>query len=115
MSKAELSRRLAEHGRPMSHDVITKIEACRRPVDTDDLMALALALDVPPNRLLLPDPDTPAREAIQLTAEQWANYGTTYDWFYDARRFSEPTPEELARIVAAWAESKKASGGDDGR
>lgn len=41
-------------GRPMTLDVVTKLEAGQRRVDTDDLMALSLALGCAPNRLLLP-------------------------------------------------------------
>lgn len=47
MTKTGLSRRLAEFGRAMSIDVITKIEQGIRPVDVDDLVALVTALDMP--------------------------------------------------------------------
>ncbi len=54
MSTLRLAARLAELGRPIIATGITKIEANHRRVDVDDLVALALALDVSPNRLLLP-------------------------------------------------------------
>mgnify|MGYP001618645656 CR=1 FL=1 len=50
----ELSARLAELGRPILANGISKIEMGERRVDVDDLMALAIALDVTPNALLLP-------------------------------------------------------------
>jgi hypothetical protein len=53
-SKTEMGRLLDELGRPMTLDVLTKLEDQRRRVDTDDLLALALALRCSPNRLLLP-------------------------------------------------------------
>lgn len=59
MPKAELSRRLAELGRPLSLDVLAKIEAGARPVDSDDLVALALVLGISPNDLLDPDEGSP--------------------------------------------------------
>jgi transcriptional regulator with XRE-family HTH domain len=54
MTTAQLSRRLAELGQPIQDTGITKIEKGERRVDVDDLMALALALGVTPNALLLP-------------------------------------------------------------
>ena len=49
----ELSERLAKAGRPILPSGVVKIEQGDRRVDVDDLVALALALDVTPNRLLL--------------------------------------------------------------
>ena len=49
----ELSERLAGLGRPILPSGITKIEQGTRRIDVDDLVALAFALDVTPNRLLL--------------------------------------------------------------
>ncbi len=51
---AELSRRLAELGREIPSLGLRRIEAGERRVDADDLVALALALDVTPLALLLP-------------------------------------------------------------
>ncbi|WP_157734692.1 helix-turn-helix domain-containing protein [Actinopolyspora erythraea] len=74
--KAQLSRLLGQLGRPMSHDVITKIEGCRRPVDTDDLVALALALNVTPNRLLLPVDGS----RVELTSEVEVEQRPAWNW-----------------------------------
>lgn len=62
-------------GRPMQPSGLSKIEHCRR-VDADHLLALALALDVTPNRRRLPgaageDPNmlpATARAATTVTA-----------------------------------------------
>lgn len=51
---AELSRKLAEMGRDIPPLGLRRIEAGERRVDVDDLVALALALDVSPLALLLP-------------------------------------------------------------
>lgn len=53
MSVRSLSARLSQLGRSLLPSGITKVEADDRRVDVDDLVALALALDVSPNRLLL--------------------------------------------------------------
>lgn len=54
ITTAELSRRLAALGQPIPDTGITKTEQGTRRVDVDDLVALALALGVTPNTLLLP-------------------------------------------------------------
>jgi transcriptional regulator with XRE-family HTH domain len=54
----ELSARLSKLGRPILPSGITKIEQGSRRVDVDDLVALALALEVTPTRLLLGPPPT---------------------------------------------------------
>jgi transcriptional regulator with XRE-family HTH domain len=55
VTTAELSRRLAALGQPIPDTSITKTEQGTRRVDVDDLPALALALGVTPNTLLLPE------------------------------------------------------------
>lgn len=54
MTQQALSDRLTQLGRPIPTSSIGKIEAGLRTVDVDDLMALALALEVSPLGLLLP-------------------------------------------------------------
>jgi transcriptional regulator with XRE-family HTH domain len=54
LSLNELSVLLRALGRPLRENGVSKIELGNRRVDVDDLVALALALDVTPNRLLLP-------------------------------------------------------------
>ena len=51
---AELSRRLAEMGRDIPSLGLRRIESGERRVDADDLVALAVALDVTPLALLFP-------------------------------------------------------------
>ncbi|MFC7962699.1 helix-turn-helix domain-containing protein [Rhodococcoides kroppenstedtii] len=50
----QLSDRFGEIGRPMSNSSISQIETGSRRVDVDDLVAFAVALDVSPNALLMP-------------------------------------------------------------
>jgi transcriptional regulator with XRE-family HTH domain len=54
MSQRGLARVLDELGHPMSKDMLWKVEQGKRQLTADDLVALALALGVTPNRLLLP-------------------------------------------------------------
>ena len=51
----ELSDLLAQGGRPMAHNTLSEIERGARRIDVDDLMAIAIALDVAPNVLFRPD------------------------------------------------------------
>jgi transcriptional regulator with XRE-family HTH domain len=53
----DLSGRLEALGRPIPVLGLSRMENGARKVDADDLVALALALGVTPNRLLLPDVD----------------------------------------------------------
>lgn len=53
-STYDLSRVLAEAGRPIAASAIAKVERAERRVDVGDLMALAVVLGVSPLTLLLP-------------------------------------------------------------
>ena len=55
VTTAELSRRLGQLEQPIPDTSITKTEQGTRRVDVDDLVALAAALGVTPNTLLLPE------------------------------------------------------------
>lgn len=99
-----LSARLAELGRPILASGVHKIEQGQRRVDADELVALALALDVAPNRLLLP-PEASTERGVDLTPEvtiptedaawRWAT-GEYYPFPLDA-----PTPAaDVIRFMA---------------
>ncbi|QII04347.1 helix-turn-helix transcriptional regulator [Rhodococcoides fascians A25f] len=53
MTLRALSDTMSELGHPLSNSSISQIENGSRRVDVDDLMALAIALDVSPNTLLI--------------------------------------------------------------
>ncbi|WP_337456600.1 helix-turn-helix domain-containing protein [Prescottella sp. D32] len=53
LSIAELSRRLTAIGRPIPPLGLSRIEKGDRRIDVDDLVALAIALEVSPNTLLM--------------------------------------------------------------
>jgi transcriptional regulator with XRE-family HTH domain len=59
----DLSARLEALGRPIPVLGLSRMEKGERRIDADDLIALALALDVTPNRLMLPDTDARSSSA----------------------------------------------------
>lgn len=65
ISGPDLSAKLIDLGRPIPPLGIHRIEAGKRRVDVDDLMALAVALQVSPISLLMPVSDDPE---AQVTA-----------------------------------------------
>ena len=74
-----LSERLEKLGRPISVLGLSRIESQARRVDADDLMALAQALEVTPNALLMPPVEeqgeiglTPALSDDWENAWRWA-------------------------------------------
>ncbi|GAA0294633.1 helix-turn-helix domain-containing protein [Kineococcus aurantiacus] len=79
-SQQQLAGRLAELGRPLAASAIAKVENGDRRVDVDDFAAFAVALNVSPARLMVPDADdeselfavTPACEVWAWSAWQWA-------------------------------------------
>jgi transcriptional regulator with XRE-family HTH domain len=78
MPVRELSRSLEAIGRPIHASGITKIEMGTRRVDADDLVALAIALGVTPNRILL---DRASDEAdIQLAQGHSVTRRHAWNW-----------------------------------
>lgn len=55
MSAPELSKKVTDCGRPINTLGIRRIESGERRVDADDLVALAIAFEVSPATLLMPD------------------------------------------------------------
>jgi transcriptional regulator with XRE-family HTH domain len=67
LSYARLSAKLAELDRPIAVLGLRRIENGKRRVDADDLVALALALNVTPPALLLPRSVAAGDEQVALT------------------------------------------------
>lgn len=74
-----LSALLGDLGHPILPSGITKVEDGSRRVDIGDLVALALALGVNPNRLLLPAEWRPT-DQIALTPAVTANVLAAWAW-----------------------------------
>lgn len=63
-----LSNRLKEVGRPLTHSAVDQIEKGTRRVDVDDLVALAVALEVSPPALLMPNVDSVGpKDRVEMT------------------------------------------------
>ncbi len=112
LNQPQLARRMQDQGRAVHATVISKIEQLDRRVDVDDLIALAIALDVAPNRLLLPDAAddneidlTPAVRVPASTAWEWA----AGEWPLGYRAHeARPRPKDVLGAVLDFAVSKAA-------
>lgn len=71
LSLEALSQRMGEIGRPILRTGLAKIESGERRVDVDDLMALAIALQVTPNRLLLISPVPDQVDPLESPGYPW--------------------------------------------
>jgi transcriptional regulator with XRE-family HTH domain len=78
LSLRDLHVRLRDVGRPILPSGLHKIESGDRRVDVDDLVALAVALDVSPSRLLMPAGASGRR--VQLTPKVKGSERTLWAW-----------------------------------
>jgi transcriptional regulator with XRE-family HTH domain len=78
LSVRTLSARLGGLGHPILPSGITKIENGSRRVDVEDLLALAVALDVSPVTLLMPH--EPTDEGVALTPAVTASAQAAWRW-----------------------------------
>ncbi len=81
LSVRALSDRLAKLGVRLLPSGITKIEQGGRGVDVNELVALAIALNVSPTRLLLPD--GAADDWVQLTPAVRVQAWEAWEWMTD--------------------------------
>ena len=79
LTLAQLAERLDGLGNPISLSGLSKIEKHQRRVDVDDLVSLALALDVSPNLILLRDSASQSDE-IQLAPTVAMSEARAWDW-----------------------------------
>lgn len=114
MTQTDLALAMAEAGRPIIKSGVNKLEQGKRRVDADDLMALALALDVSPLRLLLPigpmaqqAPVTETRRARVRDIWPWARgerplprRGGTADEGQRFQRANQPDQQPMSVIEA---------------
>jgi transcriptional regulator with XRE-family HTH domain len=79
LQQQQVSRRLENLGHPMSMATLSNIERLRRRVDVDDLVALSLALEVTPNRLLMP-PNIDSSQKVPLTPRVSVPTAVAWSW-----------------------------------
>lgn len=84
MDLKALSVRLAELGQAIGVAQLSKLERAERRVDADELVALALALEVSPNLLLLPH-EKPVSSEVGLTARISVAWDAAWRWVTGAR------------------------------
>jgi 8-oxo-dGTP pyrophosphatase MutT (NUDIX family)/transcriptional regulator with XRE-family HTH domain len=75
----EVSDRLKQIGRPIPTLGLSRISKGTRRVDVDDLIALAIVLEVSPAALVLPR-DTGAYDEIELTSDVRATARAAWEW-----------------------------------
>ncbi|SOB84239.1 helix-turn-helix domain-containing protein [Streptomyces sp. 1331.2] len=109
LSLRALAAEVQRLGHSLSPDAINKIENGRllgaeqegmssppvRRMDVDDLVALALALGVTPNRLLLPDPSWEGE--VSLAPEVTHESGVAWQWATGERPLLDPNATERVR------------------
>ncbi|HET6918356.1 MAG TPA: helix-turn-helix transcriptional regulator [Jiangellaceae bacterium] len=95
-----LAARLRELGRPILPSGLSKLELGERRIDVDDLVALALALDVAPAALLLPTEHWPGmNEEVALTPARSASWGGAWRWANGEQPLTdEPFDPETADV-----------------
>lgn len=94
----DLSARLAEVGHPVGPSGVSKIELAQRRIDVEDLLALAAALQVSPNRLLLA-PGASETEPLALTESVEVSEGSAWRWAVGERPLSTAVPEDDYRFA----------------
>lgn len=100
MALKELSAELSALGRPISLSGLSKLENGDRKADSDDLMALALALNVSPVALLLPQGNP--SDLVEVTGGRGA-VGLLWEWAYAQEELvAEDRRSFQARSLPAW-------------
>lgn len=93
----ELAGALKKAGRPITPSAIAKIEKKQRQVTVDDLMALAVALDVNPVMLLLPGT---VQGDVELSGGGTVTAKAAWDWFRKDMPLRTPPDDDGSAIVA---------------
>ncbi|MFE9391179.1 helix-turn-helix domain-containing protein [Streptomyces sp. NPDC006784] len=115
MNKKDLSEAVAAVGRPIPPLGVSRLEAGARRVDADDLVAVALALNVSPVALLMP-PDwgddlvslTPTLRVGATTAWRWAEgKGPATDWGRGEVRVGVMDDEDDAKEREFWRQREE--------
>lgn len=76
-----LAEQLAEEGRPISLAQLSKLELGQRRVDVDDLVAIAVVLNVTPSQLLMPEPPAEGEDqTVALTPHRQVGWHRAWQW-----------------------------------
>ena len=76
-----LEELLAEEGHPIKLGQLSKLERGERRVDVDDLVALAVVLNVTPSQLLMPEPPAVGEDqVVPLTPHREVGWHRSWQW-----------------------------------
>jgi len=95
----DLENALTTAGHRISLSALSKIENRSRKVDVDDLMAIAVVLDVSPAALLLPVGDLD--EVVPVTGGR-GSVGVFWEWAFGTTSLGGNTRAYQARSLPAW-------------
>ncbi|MEU0977964.1 helix-turn-helix domain-containing protein [Streptomyces griseus] len=98
----ELSEKLRAAGRPITPSAVAKIERRERQVTADDLVVLAVVLDVSPAALLLPLKDSP-RERVDITGAGVVPADAAWAWASNQRPLLTPSSETARTAESEYA------------
>ncbi|QZT56734.1 hypothetical protein [Mycolicibacterium austroafricanum] len=91
----DLAATLESIGKPIPTLGLRHIEAYKRRVDTDDLVALAVALDVSPVTLLMPNSDGPGAEVpVTGVLSRPVQTGRFWDWLIGVYPLEEQSEDQ---------------------
>lgn len=100
MALKELSAELSSLGRPISLSGLSKLENGDRKADSDDLMALALALNVSPITLMLPQGEPV--DTAEITGG-FGSVGLIWEWAFAQQELeAEDMRAFQARSLPPW-------------
>ena len=101
LTQADLSERLTDIGRPIPVASIGKLETGLRKIEVDDLVVLAIALDVSPLTLLLPG-SRRATDPVAATGVT-TNAGRLWEWALGVRSLEDgASANEFASWSVPW-------------
>lgn len=113
MPVTELSRKLRDIGRDIPPLGLRRIEEGSRRVDVDDLVAIAVALDVSPATLLVPDSDVDERLFAYTGIDSAISGRALWNWVTGLWPLPPhpPTPIKfLTRALPSWRLNELAPG-----
>ncbi len=96
----ELSRRLSTSDRPLSYPTLSQIETGARRIDVDDLMVLAIVLDVSPNTLLIPAASN-SEESVNITGAKGVSLREVWYFLLGMRSLAHGDLEFATRSLPA--------------
>lgn len=108
-SLRELATRLGDAGRPLTHTALGDVELGQRRVDVDDLMALAVALDVSPISLLMP-PAPRATTKVAATGTGSIRADLLWDWMTASKPLQGNVMQFWAMALPSWITEALAKG-----